>query len=60
LHKGIDLEVRDVSVDDSALEELTRKYQSWGTPTVVIGDQVIVGFDRDRIDSALASLAGSA
>jgi glutaredoxin len=60
LRKGIDLDVRDISTDDNALEELTRDYQSWGTPTVVIGEKVIVGFDRERIDSALASLASSA
>ncbi len=48
--RGIDFEVRDVSRDESAVEELVYKYQSRATPTVVIGDEVIIGFDRERID----------
>jgi glutaredoxin len=55
LRKGIDLDIRDVSVDEAALEELTQKYQSWGTPTIVIGSEVIVGFDQPRIDAAIAA-----
>lgn len=48
--RGIAFEDRDVSRDEQAIEELVYKYQSRVTPTVVIGDEVIIGFDRDRID----------
>jgi hypothetical protein len=39
-----------VSQDERAIEDLVYKYQSRATPTVVIGDEVIIGFDRGRID----------
>ncbi len=43
-------EDRDVSRDARAIEELVYKYQSRATPTVVIGEEVIIGFDKERID----------
>ncbi len=48
--RGIQFEDRDVSRDERAIEELVYKYQSRTTPTVVIGDEVIIGFNRERID----------
>ena len=36
-----------------ALHELVEVYQSRATPTLVIGDEVIVGFDRERIERLL-------
>ncbi len=48
--RGIEFEDRDVSTDERALEDLVYKYQSRATPTVVIGEEVIIGFDRNRID----------
>lgn len=48
--RGIEFEDRDVSRDERAVEDLVYKYQSRATPTVVIGDEVIIGFDRERID----------
>jgi hypothetical protein len=46
---------RNVSEDPSALQELVETYKSRGTPTIVIGDEVIIGFDRGRIDALLAT-----
>jgi len=34
--------------------ELVRTYNSRSTPTVVIGDEVLIGFDPERITEALA------
>ncbi len=48
--RGIEFEDRDVSADERALQDLVYKYQSRATPTVVIGEEVIIGFDRERID----------
>ncbi len=48
--RGIEFEDRDVSRDERAVEELVYKYLSRATPTVVIGDEVIIGFNRERID----------
>lgn len=36
-----------------AVRDLVEKYQSRATPTIVIGDEVIIGFDPDRIDQLL-------
>jgi glutaredoxin len=46
--------VKDVSVDQQAVFELVRTYKSRSTPTIVIGDQVMIGFDPDRLDQLLA------
>lgn len=51
--RGIEFEDRDVSRDAQAIEDLVYKYQSRATPTVVVGDEVIIGFDRERIDQLL-------
>ena len=48
--RGIEFEDRDVSRDERAIEDLVYKYKSRATPTVVIGDEVILGFNRERID----------
>jgi glutaredoxin len=47
--------VRDVSCDYSAVRELVGKYQSRSTPTIVIGDQVMIGFDPQRLEQMLQS-----
>jgi glutaredoxin len=44
---------RCVTDDDAALHELSDKYKSRSTPTVVIGDEVLVGFDPERLDQLL-------
>ena len=43
-----------MSSDPKAVEELVHKYQSRSTPTVVVGDEVMVGFDPERLDQMLA------
>jgi glutaredoxin len=47
--------VKDVSVDQQAIFELVRTYKSRSTPTIVVGDQVMIGFDPDQLDRMLAS-----
>jgi hypothetical protein len=42
-----------VSADQAAVFELMRKYKSRITPTLVIGDEVLTGFDPKRIDKLL-------
>jgi glutaredoxin len=51
--RGIDFELKDVSVDEQAVFELVRKYKSRSTPTVVVGDQVMIGFDPERLELML-------
>lgn len=43
-----------MSADFNAVRELVETYQSRATPTIVIGDQVLIGFDPEQIDEALA------
>jgi glutaredoxin len=52
--RGVEFTVKDVSVDQAAVFELVRKYNSRSTPTVVIGDKVLIGFDPEQLTAALA------
>lgn len=49
---GVDFEERDISRDESAVEEL-KSYGSHSTPTVVVGEHVLVGFNPKRLDQIL-------
>ena len=46
--------MKDVSSDQQAVFELIRTYKSRSTPTIIVGDQVMVGFDPERLDAMLA------
>jgi hypothetical protein len=37
------------------VRDLVYKYGSRSTPTTVIGEEVIIGFDPDRLDQLLAT-----
>jgi protein-disulfide isomerase len=41
-------------VDQQAVFELVRKYNSRSTPTIVVGDEVMIGFDPEQLDRMLA------
>ncbi len=43
-----------MSADFGAVRELVETYQSRATPTIVIGEKVLIGFDPQEIDEALA------
>jgi len=42
-----------VSTDQQAIFELVRKYNSRSTPTIVVGDQVMIGFDPEALEKML-------
>ena len=44
-----------MSRDPQAVDELVNKYRSRATPTLVVGDEVMIGFDPERLDELLAS-----
>lgn len=46
-------EERSVEADEDVVRELQEKYNSQSTPTVVIDDQIVIGFDPERIDELL-------
>ena len=41
--------LKDIQKDSKAKKILMTKYDSYSTPTFVIGDDVIIGFDQERI-----------
>ncbi|MDD4062666.1 MAG: glutaredoxin domain-containing protein [Candidatus Pacebacteria bacterium] len=51
--KGIEFEEVDVSLNEEAAREMIMKTGQMGVPVVEIGEEVIVGFDRDKIIQAL-------
>jgi glutaredoxin-like YruB-family protein len=51
--KGVVYEERDVTLDPEAVRELTEKYGSHSTPTLIIGDEVMIGFNPARLDEIL-------
>jgi glutaredoxin len=53
--RGIVFEVKDVSADYSTVRELVAKYNSRSTPTIVVGEQVMIGFDPERLEKLLES-----
>lgn len=50
--RKIPFEYKDVQADPAALRELVG-LNSRSTPTIVVGEEVMIGFDPDRLDSLL-------
>jgi glutaredoxin 3 len=53
LHHQIDFVEFDVSKDKKARHRLINVYQSYSTPTVVVGDKVVTGFDLQTLEKLL-------
>ncbi|HSW81511.1 MAG TPA: glutaredoxin family protein [Candidatus Saccharimonas sp.] len=51
--KGVAFTEKDISVDQDALQYVLQKIGQAVTPVITIGDTIIVGFDRPKIDEAL-------
>ena len=56
--RGIGFDERDVSLDQSAAQELVRNTGQMGVPVTVIDGQSVVGFDRARLEQLLAQSQG--
>ncbi len=52
--KGVSFTSKDIANDPVAFDELV-KLNASGTPTVVVDDEVVVGFNPRRLDALLAS-----
>lgn len=52
--KGVKYTDKDVEKDPKFLEEAVNKSGQRGIPVIDIDGQIIVGFDRPKIDAALA------
>jgi hypothetical protein len=53
MSRGVQFEDRDVTRDRQALRDLVGKYGSQTTPTFVVDEEVVVGFDTRRLDELL-------
>lgn len=51
--KGVKYTEKDITVDEDAYHFVVDKVGQAVTPIITIGDQIIVGFDRPKIDQAL-------
>lgn len=52
--RKIPFEYKDVKADSGALRELVN-LNSRSTPTIVVGEEVMVGFDPERLEKLLAT-----
>lgn len=51
---GFAFEEKNISLDKNSRQELTNKYGSYSTPTIVIGDEIITGFDLEKLKKVLS------
>jgi glutaredoxin-like YruB-family protein len=51
--RGVDFQNVDVATDKAGLDEMMRVSGQMGVPVIIIDGEVIVGFDRDRIETKL-------
>ena len=52
--KNLEFTDLDVGEDKTARDEMVALTNQRGVPVIVIGDQVIIGFDQQKIEDALA------
>lgn len=50
---GLRFQEADVSRNPKELEVMYRKTRQYGVPVIEIGNQVIIGFDKNKIDRLL-------
>jgi glutaredoxin-like YruB-family protein len=52
--RGVQFTERDVSVDRSAAEDMIRETGQTGVPVIVVDGEVVIGFDRARLDQLIS------
>jgi glutaredoxin-like YruB-family protein len=52
--QGVEFTEYDVSVDRSAAEEIIRLTGQTGVPVIVVDGEVVIGFDRARLEQLIA------
>ncbi|MEP6775348.1 MAG: glutaredoxin family protein, partial [Chloroflexota bacterium] len=58
--KGVPYIEKYVDQDRAAAIEMIRRSGQQGVPVTVIGDEVVVGFDRPRLERIVASMSAAA
>ena len=56
--RAVEFEEIDVTTDRSRVEEMVKISGQMGVPVIVVGDEVIVGFDQARLEELLPSKDG--
>lgn len=51
--KGVEYTEKDVASDLEARQEMLEKSGQMGVPQILIGDELVVGFDQGRIEELL-------
>jgi len=51
--RGIAYEDINVAADEAAAKEMVEKSGQMGVPVIMVGDQIIVGFDKEELIKAL-------
>ena len=51
--KGVAYENVDVSTDSAGRDEMIRKSGQMGVPVIDVDGQIVVGFDRERLEGLL-------
>ncbi|MCM3572966.1 MULTISPECIES: glutaredoxin family protein [Mesobacillus] len=50
---GFSYTEKNINLDDQSKQELTENYNSYSTPTIVIGEEIITGFDLEKLKRVL-------
>jgi glutaredoxin-like YruB-family protein len=50
---GLPYEEVDVSIDEAAAKEMIVKTNQMGVPVIEIGEEIVVGFDRAKIEELI-------
>ncbi|MGA9227486.1 MAG: glutaredoxin family protein [Mesobacillus sp.] len=50
---GFSYSERNIHEDEKSRQELTDIYGSFSTPTIVVGSEVIIGFDLEKLKQVL-------
>jgi glutaredoxin-like YruB-family protein len=51
--KGVEFEEIDVSKDEKGIQEVIEKTGQMGVPVLEINGEIVIGFDKERIDQLL-------
>ena len=57
--KGVPYTEKNVQRDASAAQEMLRRSGHNGVPQILVGDQLVIGFDRPRIEALLAQASAA-
>ncbi len=52
-NKGVSFQYFDVGKDEAARKEMIDQSEQMGVPVIIIDDEVIIGFNKEKIESLL-------